>query len=260
MNRILIIGPGRVGMALKRTFMHFQQEEPVMAARGYKSGLIDKAEIIFITTPDAEVPKVVKEICESDLRGRSVIHMSGSLVSEVLSPCVTKGARIAGMHPMKAVSVTTKDLSNSYFDLEGDASLCTELSELIDSWNSRALMVSASQKQKLHIASVFVSNYLVALMESALELMGEADTDRDEIRNALIPLMESSIGNLKNSDTSDALTGPVQRGEQMVIAAHMQLLTDKPELRELYRLLALKCLKMTSHPPETEQKIREILK
>ena len=62
--------------------------------------------------------------------------------------------------------------------------------------------------------------------------------EKDKIRNAAIPLLESVIQNTQYKAGKDALTGPLKRGDENTIRMHLQSLEkDMPGLVEIYKTL-----------------------
>ena len=57
-----------------------------------------------------------------------------------------------------------------------------------------------------------------------------------------------------------ALTGPVARGDVVTVEGHLRSLTVQPELRELYRRLALELLQLDLDlPPSATTDLRLLL-
>jgi predicted short-subunit dehydrogenase-like oxidoreductase (DUF2520 family) len=81
------------------------------------------------------------------------------------------------------------------------------------------------------------SNLLVALEESAAELMDRAGVDAPG-RELLAPLVLRSAANWTERG-ADALTGPIARGDTATVERHLEALrATAPELVPVYESLA----------------------
>jgi len=65
---------------------------------------------------------------------------------------------------------------------------------------------------------------------------------------------------LARSPPAPALTGPVARGDVVTVQQHLRALEAEPDLRELYRRLALELLRLDlGHPPDVAAALRTAL-
>ncbi|MCD6534762.1 MAG: DUF2520 domain-containing protein, partial [Deltaproteobacteria bacterium] len=63
--------------------------------------------------------------------------------------------------------------------------------------------------------------------------------DADTARRMLLPLIRGSFENLERVSPAEALTGPIARGDDQTVAAHLTALQEKfPDYLGAYRLLA----------------------
>ena len=58
--------------------------------------------------------------------------------------------------------------------------------------------------------------------------------------------MQSALKNLENQSASNALTGPIARGDYETIMRHLTLMECNPELKSAYMLLSKETLKLIS--------------
>lgn len=90
---------------------------------------------------------------------------------------------------------------------------------------------------------VFVSNYLNALIGSAMDIAKKLKIKPETAYRALEPLIYKTLENIKNSGIEKSLSGPIERGDINTIKTHHSVLNNKiPELLPLYRVLGLKTL------------------
>lgn len=201
------------------------------------------AEVVFITTPDG----AIADTCEALSRNRGfapgsvVLHCSGALPSTILSAAKTCGAHIGSMHPLQ--SFASKDYTANPFQgiiisLEGeDRAIETAASASAD-LGGTCVTIRTQDKTLYHAAAVTASNYLVALLDLALELIGAAGVPAPDRFAVLKPLIEGTLSNIGAVGIPDALTGPIVRGDVETVTRHIEEIERKtPELLDIYKAL-----------------------
>jgi len=74
------------------------------------------------------------------------------------------------------------------------------------------------------------------LAKMATDLWQTFDVSVPEATEALLPLMQGTVNNLKNVGLPNCLTGPVARGDLGTIRKHLEALESRaPELLSAYR-------------------------
>jgi predicted short-subunit dehydrogenase-like oxidoreductase (DUF2520 family) len=202
----------------------------------------DLGEVVFLTVPDRYIKETALKTANigsrPDFDGRYFIHCSGTLTSDVLSPLQKKGASAASFHPLQTFTSASgaADFNDIYIDVEGDEPAISFLNDFAAELGSKTIEIDPAAKPYLHAAAVTASNYLVALMENAGQIAEMGGMNKDEALRALMPLMQQSAKNIRESETlSDALSGPVARGDASTIADHLKLLEQNPRLLGLYK-------------------------
>lgn len=262
------IGAGKVGISFGRYLVDNHIPVTGYTSRSYEAAkraadftggqcfnsieeLVKKADIIFVTTPDAVISSIAQKLLGCQLRrGQIFIHMSGGLSSSELGPVKDKGCHVASLHPLQAFADINKavvDLGNTFFSLEGDKEAINILEEIIKQCGNPYVILAAENKSLYHSAACVASNYLVTLLYFAERLLAAADISNEVGIEALIPLIKSSIENAKSLGTADAITGPIARGDVNTINLHMQAINKHcPELKELYSCLGRATLELAS--------------
>lgn len=238
---VTVIGTGAVGSALQDFFI--SNGYHVLSAVNRSSGLPDNedsyGEVIFITTPDDVIASVAGSLAQKEIRwsGKTVVHCSGSLSSERLSAIAAAGASTASMHPIQ--TFRKGDDAGRFHgitvSLEGDPDAKALLKPLIINMQAKPIDVTPGQKQALHIGAVFASNYLVSLLRTV-----EKYLESEEIEGGIEimrPLIEQTMHNIFEMGTSEALTGPVHRGDVQTVESHLSRLIFYPDHQALYRQL-----------------------
>jgi predicted short-subunit dehydrogenase-like oxidoreductase (DUF2520 family) len=217
---------------------------------GTLKSLVEASDILFITTSDDQIESVAKQLCEECCLkpGQLIIHTSGALPSTILSAVKTFGCFTYSMHPLQAfadVDKSVSDLSNTYFCIEGDTEKISILEELLHTCKNDYFKVSPEQKILYHASACMLSNYLVTLIHNGLKLMDHIQLDNSTAFKAMLPLVNSTIQNVLELGTKDALTGPISRGDIDTVKKQFEAIssTSKEQLA-IYSCMAEETLKL----------------
>ncbi len=100
----------------------------------------------------------------------------------------------------------------------------------------RPFEIPEERRAVYHAAASIASNFLVALEESAADLL--ADAGAPDARELLAPLVLRTAANWSERGAA-ALTGPIARGDEATVTRHLEALRETaPELVPLYETLA----------------------
>ncbi len=230
----------RAGLAvsvLGRSLVRAQEAARFIGAASV-SERVARTDLVLLAVPDDAIAGVVASL--SEVEGSLVVHLSGSLSSEVLAPSRKKGARTGALHPLRSFAdpgAAAEAFRGTYCAVEGEAS--EELAELVRAIGGVPLRVRPEGKALYHAGAVFASNYLVASLEAALRLFEAAGISREEAAPALGVLAEGTIRNVSRIGIPAALSGPIERGDVATIRRHAEAMRDRvPALSGLYTELA----------------------
>ncbi len=204
------------------------------------------ADLTFIAVQDRYISEVARSLAESDqskdVTGRLFAHLSGSLTSVVLQPLAALNAITFSLHPLQSVADVeggVKVLAGSYFSFEGDERAFSAAETVVAALSGDLIRLAAADKVLYHAAAVVSSNFFIALEEMAITMMSGIGVDADTARRMLLPLIRGSFENLERVSPAEALTGPIVRGDDQTVAAHLAALREKfPGYVSAYRLLA----------------------
>jgi predicted short-subunit dehydrogenase-like oxidoreductase (DUF2520 family) len=259
-RRISFIGAGIVGKTIAKQLsisghkmlgFYSKTESSVREAINIVGGckafcslgeLAEASDVIFITTPDRVIGDIACELAKYNLRpGTVILHCSGCLSSNVLSPLANRGAFVGSMHPMQtfpSVEKAVSRLPGTYWFYEGSKESELVIEQLVHALKGKPVKIPVADKPFYHIACVFASNYLVALYDVAINLMREVDVADDISTSALYNIMETTLLNVKSLSPTKAVTGPVVRGDIVTIQRHIDVLKESlPNIIPLYTLL-----------------------
>jgi predicted short-subunit dehydrogenase-like oxidoreductase (DUF2520 family) len=233
---LAIVGPGRVGRSLAGAAER-AGIEVALGGRGETIASAVGAEIALLTVPDEEIVGACESIIAAVPPVRFVGHTSGATGLDALSAAARRGASTFSIHPLQTVPDGETDLTGAPCAISGgddDAlRLATRLAERL---GMRPFSVTEEQRTAYHAAACIASNFLVALEESAAELLEHAGIE--DGRELLAPLVLRTAANWSERGGA-ALTGPIARGDETTVARHLEALEETyPELLATYRALA----------------------
>jgi predicted short-subunit dehydrogenase-like oxidoreductase (DUF2520 family) len=241
---LALIGAGRVGSALARACAAAGIEAR-LAGREDAVAAAEGAEIVLLCVPD----RAIEEACESiaGAAPRFVGHTSGASDNEPLAAAAASGSATFGFHPLQTVPDGATELGGSACAISGSTPQALAVAQsLARRLEMRPFELRDEQRAAYHAAAAIASNFLVALEESAAELLERSGID--DARGLLAPLVLRSAANWAERGP-DALTGPIARGDESTIGRHLDEIGDRaPELLELYEALASRTRAIASQP------------
>lgn len=254
-NNIGLIGAGRLGGSLAEALARRGYRIAAVSSRSHASAarlangtgqaplvcnspqvVADRCDLVFITTPD----NVIKEVADSIAwrKGQSVAHCSGALTVRALDSAARAGANVAGFHPMQTFTTANQTLDDVTIAIEGADEIAGALARVARDIGCKHVILASRDKTLYHMSGVLASNYVVTLLNLAEELWEALGISRAAGREALLTLLKGTIANIEQAGSVQALTGPIARGDDATIAAHLErLATDAPALLALYREL-----------------------
>jgi len=263
---ISIIGAGRLGGALAIALARINYEIENLAARNYETaeriaGSIEPkpkivpsddyseitSDVILITTQDSEIERVADLLADQLKTKPLVFHTSGLLSSEVLQRLKSIGCLTGSIHPLVSISdanLGADRFADAYFCVEGDVEAVKVAEEIIGGLGGKPFFVAAEYKALYHASAVTACGHLVALIDAAIEMLTKCGLDAKEARKILLPLVKSTVGNLEEQTTSEALTGTFARADVETFRKHIAVLQANvsPEALEIYLELGARSL------------------
>lgn len=256
-----IIGPGRAGLGLALALeragvrvlgVHGRRRKRVPArivlSVGGAAPWLEEAGVVFLAVRDELLGACVRELhrSRSVRRGQVVLHLSGAVTAEVLAPLRAAGAAVGSIHPLMTVSAdpahAAAHLRGATFALEGDVRAVRLARAIARRLGGVPIVLTAAVKARYHAGAVFASNYVVALLATAEDLLVGAGIGRRAARAALIPLARASLDNVAAAGPARALTGPIARGDVGTVRRHRRELPA--DLAALYSVLGRATLRL----------------
>jgi len=206
--------------------------------------VVDKADLVFITTPDDVIAGVTSEVKWHNKQ--NVVHCSGAHSSGILELAEHYGAVTGCFHPLQTFAGIEQAINNipgSTFAIEAQEPLLGMLKDMATELGGEWVILQPGDRALYHTAAVFACNYLVTLVKLATDLWQSFGIPPAQATKALIPLLQGSLNNIANIGLPDCLTGPIARGDLGTIRKHLDVLErENPDLLDIYKELGTRTI------------------
>lgn len=260
-----VIGAGRLGSALAHALLAAGRPLDAVASRTRASAdelasglpfvaaveideLVGSSDVVFLAVPDDVIEEVAGSIAWRP--EQAVVHLSGGSGLSVLA-AVTEAGGVAGcLHPLQTFpGDETPAAARARFagvacGIEAPAPLDAVLAGIVEALGGTSFRLEGVDRAAYHAAAVFVSNDVVAAMAAATRAWSLAGLPEGEAQGALSALLSASAAAIAERPLTEALTGPVARGDVETVRRHLAALESEPELLALYRGLGAELLRL----------------
>lgn len=211
------------------------------------SQLIAQCDTIFLTVSDDAIQSVYEQLISSDIAGKQICHVSGSLAAkEVFQNIEQYGAFGFSIHPLFPISdkyLSYQKLADAFFCLEGHGETVDTWCAALEALHLKVRKIDGENKAKYHAACVFSSNLFCALLQESVELMEQVGFSQEDAREALAPLILANMESALKKGPIAALTGPVERGDVNTVRKHLKCFETQEE-KDMYTEISKKLVKM----------------
>jgi predicted short-subunit dehydrogenase-like oxidoreductase (DUF2520 family) len=282
--KVSIIGVGRLGGALaialaRRDYQieHLVSRKPENAQKiaefvdanvlGFAPEDLSKikSDVVFIAVQDFEIENVSKYLARHLTVKPFVFHTSGSLSSAVLQDLRDAGCLVGSFHPLVSISdavLGANRFADVYFCIEGDADAVDAADRIVEDLGGKFFSIEARFKALYHAAAVTSSGHLVALIDTAIEMLSKCGLDPTQAREILLPLVESTVQNLKIQTPAEALTGTFARADSETFEKHLETLRENvsEEAVDVYLQLGERSVHLAEEQGADAEKLDELRK
>ena len=222
---IRIVGErGRVGSAV--------------SARLHERGIAldrDDPGLVLLCVPD----RAISDVARAVEPGPWIAHVSGATPLDALDP----HTRRFSLHPLQSFSKAfgPEQLDGAWGAVTAESDQARVVGRwLAETLGLRPFDLADDARAAYHAGAAMVSNYLVTLRAAAGSLLEAAGAPPE----ALDPLVRGVVR------TGYELTGPIARGDWQTVERHLAVIrAERPELEELYRVLAEETARIAGRDP-----------
>lgn len=253
LDRIGFIGPGRVAQTIAPLLSargaavatisgrnHAQAEALASKIDGCRAHValqdgIDGCDLVFLTVSD----DAIRSVCAS-LRwrpGQAVVHCSGATELAELAPAARAGAHVGAFHPLQIFSdpdVAQRNLAGSYVAIEAEPPLADRLTTTAGLLGLKVLNLPAGGRAAYHLGANLAASCLLAVLEEAKSAWVAAGLPAETALPALLPLIGGTLDTARRVGLSQAVSGPVARGDSAVLRKHIGAARMLPGGERLY--------------------------
>jgi predicted short-subunit dehydrogenase-like oxidoreductase (DUF2520 family) len=261
---IAILGPGALGTALavalhaagyrisailaRPSSMHRARalaRRVSSVAKTTEEASLD-AGLVWLCVPDDAIPNCARHLAKTGTwTKRVVLHSSGALGGDVLSPLRERGASVASLHPMMTFAVgVRRSFAGISFAVEGDAAAVRRSRSLVRDLGGSVFSIRPEDKALYHMCGFFAAPLLLTTLATAERVAVAAGIPQRSARAFLKPIVKQTVENYLEHGAAASLTGPLARGDVDTIRKHLQALRRVPEAREAYLALARTAIQM----------------
>jgi predicted short-subunit dehydrogenase-like oxidoreductase (DUF2520 family) len=288
---VSVVGAGRLGTALARALAQNGYTVEAVVARRKRSAeraarlvgtrplalaaaeldRLPPSEILFITTADDAIADTAARLAASFKRRppgprprpRTALHASGALSSEVLHALGEVGFATGSVHPLVSVSDAAQgaeSFASAFFCVEGEPRAARVARAIVRALGGRSFSISSRDKALYHASAVMASGHTVALFDIAAEMLTRCGLTERRARAVLLPLLRSTLENLRASDPAAALTGTFARADAATVLSHLAALRSQKLTDALaaYVLLGRRSLRLAKAAGANPDALKEI--
>ncbi|MBA2240948.1 MAG: pantoate--beta-alanine ligase [Solirubrobacterales bacterium] len=248
--KLAVVGIGRAGGAVARAAAEAGIEVTPAGRRDALEACL-ASEAAILSVPDDEIAVAAEAVSGAAGALRFAGHLSGAGGLELLAPLHARGTELFSLHPLQTLPDAEASLAGAWCAVTGSSRASIEFArEICERLGMRPFEVPDEARAAYHAAASIASNLMIALEESAVELLERAGVAQG--REALVPLVLRSAANWADLGPG-ALTGPIVRGDETTVAMHRAAIaTTAPELSGAYEALAERArgvARSTATPP-----------
>jgi predicted short-subunit dehydrogenase-like oxidoreductase (DUF2520 family) len=245
--RIVILGTGNLATQLGMAF-HAQHAEIIQVygrSGACASDLANLLGCIFTTSKleistDADLyilavseAAITEVLSDAPIRNRLIVHTSGSISIDILA---TFSNNYGVFYPLQTLSKQKAvDFSAVPICIEANSAENLEkLSRLAKTISDQVFEIDSTQRRQLHLAAVFVCNFVNHFYAIGEKLLQEQKLDYNLIK----PLILETASKATLFSPPEVQTGPAVRENQTIMKQHLKMLEQHPEWQELYALIS----------------------
>ncbi|NKJ46330.1 NADP oxidoreductase [Burkholderia sp. SG-MS1] len=248
--RLGFIGAGRLARCLALSFSRAGYPVTAVASRSATSAarlasqiehctasddpqqVVDAGDIVFLAVPDDSIGTSAHTLRfgpDAARSGKALVHCSGASPVALLAPARDQGAAIGGFHPLYLFSGDLADLeriAGCSVTIEANGALKDTLTALAIALRCHPLSIPPGGRMLYHAAAHYAASFVLCSLAECVALWRTLGFAEDDALRALLPMLAGTIETARDKGLSNALAGPVSRGDTGVVAKQLALLED----------------------------------
>ena len=278
-----IVGAGSVGLALgvalsragwpvgavasrdRERRDRFREHVAGVRAFAEANALVDDVDLVSLAVPDDVVGTVARSL--RLYAGQAIVHTSGLLGAEVLTPALAAGSQAGAFHPLVAFADLDRALEalhGATIAVEGDDDLAAHLADLAEAVGGHPVRLAPGSKAAYHAAAVLAAGGVSALLDTIREVAAVMGLDEPGALRIYLPLLQQTVANAEALGVARSLTGPAIRGDAGTVTAHLAALeSGAPDALPVYRALLERSVAIAEArgalAPEAAERLRHTL-
>lgn len=198
------------------------------------------ADVLFLAVPDDSIAECAEVLAKrTNAKGKVVLHGSGALSSEVLSPLKARGAAVGSLHPlMTFVRSRQPELAGVWFAAEGSSAALRFAKAAVADLGGNLIPLKKQHKALYHAFGAMLSPLLVSELEAATTVAARAGISEKQARALMRPILFRTLENFLAHGAQAAFSGPFVRGDVNTVTRHIKALGRSADELRVYRELA----------------------
>jgi predicted short-subunit dehydrogenase-like oxidoreductase (DUF2520 family) len=197
-----------------------------------------EAQIFIVAVSDSALLAVLDELYLPD--HAILVHTSGNLPIDLLLQYQAQQEQALAVGVFYPLMSLSKDRKINYSSLPICIEASTqdaenELVALAQQISKIVYIIDSAERKTLHLAAVFVNNFVNHLLLQGQRLVEDAGMDFLLLKPIIKETLEKA---LVAEDIADGQTGPARRGDQQVMKNQLQMLKNQPFLEKIYRVMS----------------------
>ena len=195
------------------------------------------ADILIFALNDSVLPEIVNQI---QFSGQLALHTSGSLSMDVFKG---KTDHYGVLYPLQTFSKFRKI---NFYEVPLLIEACTpkdlaNLQMFASSLCARTVHASSSQRKQVHLSAVFASNFVNHMYAIGGDLAKKSGFTFDILKPIIL---ESALKAIESGDPLASQTGPAVRKNTEIMAKHLEMLSESPNMQKIYTFVSNSIVEM----------------
>lgn len=186
------------------------------------------ADLFILAVSDDAIAEVAAQI---PLINQLIVHTSGSVSIKEINHDNRRGVFYPLQTFTKGKAVDFKEIPICLeTEYSADLEILQKIAKII---SDKIFVINSDQRRALHVAAVFVNNFVNHLYQIGSEIC----TENQVPFSILEPLITETASKIRTLTPLESQTGPAKRSDQKTINAHLDFLKSDINKQSIYKIL-----------------------